>query len=144
VVDYAKKLAEQNLVLGRFGDLHQKLISGSISILALDNVDWVQHDQAKGAPIAIANLEPVLVVTKVLVVPKGAQNSAAAELVAGWLLSDAGQSFMDKAFTSSPFRSGTLSEKFLEGKKSATPDPAFLRSDGQRLVQELSDIIVKQ
>ena len=142
LMQYARGLAALNPVLGRFGDLHQKLISGNLAIFALDNVDWVQHDQAKGAPIALANLQPVLVVTKVLDIPRGAPHSAAAQLLAGWLLSPDGQKFMDEAYTSSPYIQGTKSSEFLANKQSVSPSEAFLTNDATRVGNELGKILV--
>jgi iron(III) transport system substrate-binding protein len=144
VYSYLTKLAAQQPALGRFGELHQKLITGELSVFALDNYDWVEFDMKKGAPINFVDLEPVLVVTKVLVIPQGAPHSAAATLMAAWLLSDPGQKLLDEAYTASPVRTGTLTNQFLSKRKWVSPDTEFLRKDATRVKEAIDKIIVKR
>jgi ABC-type Fe3+ transport system substrate-binding protein len=142
LLEFIEKLSAQDPALGRFGELHQKLISGELSVFALDNLDWVEHDKAQGAPVDFVDLEPVLVVTKVLVVPQRSANSASAQLVAAWLLTPEGQGFMSEAYTTSPFREGTPSNEFLATRDWVSPDTEYLRNEATRVKEEVDKILV--
>jgi ABC-type Fe3+ transport system substrate-binding protein len=126
-------------VLGRYAEVHDKLVSGEIDVMAIDFTEWVATDAAKGAPVATAEVEPVIEVILVTAIPRLAEHANAAALLTGWLLSPEGQQFLDEAYTASPYHAGTKAAELLEGR----PAVNMLELDVTGIAKNLDDILVR-
>ncbi len=143
--EFITKLSMQNPVLGRFPEVQAKVVSGEIAISVVNNTYGVNQARAKGAPIAYANVEPVIVFVRVVFVPKKAQRPNAAILVAATLLTPEGQVILDDGWAaSSLFRPGTPAAKFVKGKKLALPDVDFEKGRGLILQKVYEKILVRR
>jgi iron(III) transport system substrate-binding protein len=141
---FVKRLAEQEPVLGRFPELHQKVVAGEIALTAVDHSFRAEAAKQAGAPVDVAVVEPIIVFVNVGIVPKGARNKHAAALLNAWFLSEDGQKFMDQGHSStSLFKPGTPAAKFVEGRKYVTPTE-FQIKNTIRLQKQYEDIIVKR
>ena len=143
--EYLRRMAALEPKLGRYAEIHQRLVSGEVAIAAQDYVDWVDADKQRGAPVELAPVEPVLATLKVTLVAKGARHANAAALLSAWFLTEEGQRFMDDAYTAaSLFKPGTMAARFIEGKKYVVPTTDFQMANSVRLSKEWEEILVKK
>ena len=143
--EFLTKLSAQNPVLGRFNEIHAKLVSGEVQLCVLDSNYAVEHSRTKGAPVALAEVEPIIVFVRVVFVPQKSKHPNAATLLAGALLTPEGQTILANGWSgSSLFRAGTLAAKFVAGKKLALPDVDFEKEKGLALQKEFENIVVKR
>lgn len=143
--EFLKKISLQNPVLGRFPEIEAKVISGEVPLAVVTNTWSVDHYRAKGAPIAYAAVEPVIVFVRLAFVPKNARRPSAATLVASTLLTPQGQTILaDGWAASSLFQPNTPAAKFAAGKKLALPNVEFEKEKGLALQKEYERIILKR
>lgn len=143
--EFLRKISLQNPVLGRFPEIEAKVISGEVPAAVVTNTYSVEHYRAKGAPIAYANVEPVIVFVRLAFVPKNALRPSAATLVASTLLTPEGQTILaDGWAASSLFQPNTPAAKFAAGRKLALPNVDFEKEKGLALQKEYERIIVKR
>lgn len=143
--DFLKKLSLQNPVLGRFPEIEAKVISGEVPMAAVTNTYAVDHYRAKGAPVAYAVVEPVIVFVRVVFVPKNARHPNAATLLAASLLTPEGQAILDEGWAgTSLFQPNTAAAKFAAGKQLALPNVEFEKEKGLALQKEYERILVRR
>lgn len=143
--EFLRKISLQNPVLGRFPEIEAKVISGEVPMVVVTNTYSVEHYRAKGAPIAYAVVEPVIVFVRVAFVPKNSRQPNAATLIAATLLTPEGQGILaDGWAASSLFQPNTPAAKFAEGKKLALPNVDFEKEKGLALQKEYERIIVRR
>lgn len=143
--EFLVKLSKQDPVLGRFPEVHAKVLSGEVPLAALDISNNVHQSKAKGAPVEQAIIEPMIVSVYLVFVPQKARHPNAATLLAAALLTREGQRILEEGWgASSLFKPGTPAAKFAEGKKLALPDVDFEKDKGLALQKEWERIIVKR
>jgi iron(III) transport system substrate-binding protein len=143
--EFLTKLSMQNPLLGRFNEIHAKLISGEVELSVLDSNYAVEHSRAKGAPVALAQIEPIIVFVRVVFVPQKSKRSNAGKLLAGALLTPEGQAILEDGWSaSSLFRPGTPAAKFVAGKKLALPNVDFEKEKSLPLQKEFEKILVRR
>lgn len=139
------KLSKQEPVLGRFPEVHAKVISGEVPLAVLDISNNVNSSKAKGAPVEQAIIEPIIVSVYLVLVPKNARHPNAAMLLAASLLTQEGQEILGEGWgATSLFKEGTPAAKFVKGRKIALPDVDFEKERGLALQKEWERIIVKR
>ncbi len=127
--DYVTKLAAQKPKLGATPEMEQRLELGEISIAATDPDDLVRAAQKKGAPVASAQVQPVIVAPNMAGVLKRAVDPAAAALFAGFLATKQGQDLWEQGTgQSSVFVPGSTYQKLIQGKQYINMTPAFLQT----------------
>jgi iron(III) transport system substrate-binding protein len=138
--EYVKNLAKQRPFLGRLAELTTRLQLGEILIATMLSESTLHSAKSRGAPIAFAPVEPVLVSTTNIGVLKGAAHPNAAVLFTAFNLSPEGQELWEQyRGHTSAFIPGTRTHNFLKGKKVVFmegQDPAVV----ERLATEYSKI----
>ncbi len=144
---YLKRLVKLKPKLGRFPEVHQRVVSGETPIA------WGQHRERtlfhkenRGAPLDVADkVEPALLWVNVLFVPKGARHPNAAALVAAAMLTKEGQKLQLKyQNATSMYRPNTPAGEFAAGQKFIKPDVDFQLKEGRRLSKKVRGILVKR
>ncbi len=144
---YLKKLVKLRPKLGRFPEVHQRVVSGETPIA------WGQHRERtlfhkenRGAPLDVADkVEPALLWVNVLFVPKGARHRNAAALVAAAMLTKEGQELQRKyQNATSMYRPNTPAATYVVNKKFIKPDVNFQLKEGRRLSKKVRAILVKR
>ena len=147
VFDYLKKLMKLNPKLGRFPQVHQNVISGETPLAWLSQRErTLFHKERRGAPIDVASeVEPVIVQTNVLFVPKGARHPNAAALVAAAMLTKEGQELELKYQNlTSMFRPNTPMSKYAASHKLIRVDMDFQLRKGSELSKKIREILIKK
>lgn len=143
--EFLVKLAKQDPVLGRFPEVHAKVVSGEVPLAALDISNNVDQSKALGAPVAQAIIEPMIVSVYLVFVPQMARHPNAAMLLAAALLTPEGQRILGDGWgASSLFKPGTPAARFAEGKELALPDVDFEKDRGLALQKEWERIILRR
>lgn len=145
VLSFVKKLAALEPKLGGIPTLQRMLVSGEVATSAVYASNYLEADKEAGAPVAAISVEPEIVFVDVVFVPKGANNSSAAALLAAWLLGSDGQRFLDEFYKgSSLFKAGTSAAKHAAGRKIAIPNLDWQVKNTLRLQQQYEKILVKR
>lgn len=143
--NYLKKLMELRPKLGRFPEVHERVVSGETPLA------WGQHrertlsaKEQSGAPVEVAELaDPPLLWVNILFVPKGARRPNAAALVAAAMLTNEGQDHQLKfQAASSMFSPGTPAAKFAAQRKVFRPDVNFVVEKGEQLSKKVRSFMV--
>lgn len=146
-LNYLKKLMELNPKLGRFPEVHERVVSGETPLA------WGQHrertlsaKEGLGAPIDVAEqVEPALVWVNILLVPKGARHPNAAALVAAAMLTKEGQDIQLRyQSTTSMFRPESPAAKYASKHKTIMPDVDFIVKRGPELAKKINAILIKR
>lgn len=141
--DYLKKLMRQNPKMGRFPEVHERVLSGETPLTWGSMRDQTLAHKEKGARIDVVEIEPGLLWVQILFVPKGARHPNAAALVAAALLTTEGQNLMDKFHnTSSMFRPGTSAAEFASKRNFVKPDVDFQLHRAQELSKKIQAIML--
>jgi iron(III) transport system substrate-binding protein len=144
-LEFVRRHAAQDPKLGRFPEVHQRVISGEVALTALDYASWVGAAKEEGAPVEVAVVEPVPVFVSMVMVPKKARHPNAAALLAAWFLTEDGQRLLEEGWVgTSLFKPGTPAARFAEGKKLALPNLEFQLAHTNRLQKQYEDIVVKK
>lgn len=115
---FVKALAAQKPMLGRLGEMYSKLITGEILISATLTDSYMGRAELKGAPLAFANVQPVIVPAYDAGVLKGAAHPALAHLFAAFLASPASQKiWYHYTRQSSALVPGTHDYDYVQGKE---------------------------
>jgi iron(III) transport system substrate-binding protein len=142
---YLKKLMDLNPKLGRFPEVHERVVSGETPLA------WGQHreralhaKQGSGAPVDVADqVDPSLLWINILFVPKGARHPNAAALTAAAMLTGEGQAHQQKfQATTSMFSPGTPAAKFAANRKVLNPDIDFVVEKGGQVAKRVRSIMV--
>ncbi len=144
---YLEKLIKLKPKLGRFPEVHQRVVSGETPLA------WGQHrertlfhKEQRGAPLDVADkVSPSLLWVNVLFVPKGARHRNAAALVAAAMLTKEGQELQLKyQNATSMYRPNTPAGEFAAGQKYIKPDVDFQLKEGRRLSKKVRGILIKR
>lgn len=115
---YVQALAKQDLNLGRMTEAYTRLLLGEVLLTFTLHNGFIFRAQREGAPIAFANIEPVIAPAEQIGVLKGARHPNAAHLFSIFLTSPAAQKIWDQFLDmSSALIPGTETYKELQGKQ---------------------------
>ncbi|HLQ36138.1 MAG TPA: extracellular solute-binding protein [Chloroflexota bacterium] len=127
---FIEKLAAQKPKLGATPETAQRLELGEIAIAATNTSTFVNDSQKKGAPVAAAAVEPILLVYNMAGPLKGAANPNAAALLAGFMATKKAQDLYEEASgESSVFVTGSKYNKLVEGKQFVVMTDDFLAGE---------------
>jgi len=127
---YIEKLAAQKPRLASTPDTAQHLELGEIQIAATNPDDWVHQSQKKGAPVAFASVDPILLVENMAGPIKGAADPNAATLLSGFMATKKAQDLYEELTgESSVFVAGSAYNKLVEGKQYVAMTDDFLAND---------------
>jgi ABC-type Fe3+ transport system substrate-binding protein len=144
-VDYLKRLMALQPTIGRFPEVHDRVVSGETPVAMFQQVERGATAQLKGAPIAFAKVDPVLLWPAANVVPKGARSANAAALLAAAFLTEAGQAHMLKfQGSSSIFRANSAAANDAKGRTVIIPNVAWQVSEGLKLQDEINKILTQK
>ena len=117
--NFVKALTKQNLMLGRLGEIYNRLLLGEVLVSVTMNDSQMHAGRHKGAPIVFAEqVTPVVAPAYIAGVPKGAKHPHVAYLFAAFLTTTEGQKIWEKTSgATSAFIPGTEAYKFAQGKK---------------------------
>jgi ABC-type Fe3+ transport system substrate-binding protein len=144
---YLNRLMQLQPQLGRYPEVLQRLTSGETPLAWISQRErTLSHKESLKAPVDVAqNVEPVLVQTNLLLVPKGARRSNAAALVAGAMLTKEGQELQLKYQNlTSMFRPNTPTAEYVRNQKVIKMDGAFFIEKGPELMKKVAAILIKK
>ncbi len=133
--DFVKKLAALKPMLGRGGDIAQRLLLGEILVASTMHDDQIQEAAEKQSPLVFAaDVRPVISAEYHAGVIKGALHPGAGHLFAAFLTTAEAQQILDKHLgLSSVHVKGTRAQKFAQGK-----ELVFMKQDKAELIDKLS------
>ena len=133
--DFVKKLSALKPMLGRGGEIAQRLLLGEILISATMHDDQIQEQAEKQSPLVFAEqVEPVISAEYHAGVVKGAPHPNAAHLFAAFLTTADAQQILDKHLgLSSVHVRGTRAHKFAQGR-----ELVFMKQDKAQMIDKLS------
>lgn len=133
--DFIKKLSALKPILGRGGEIAQRLMLGEILIAATMHDDQVQEQAERQSPMVFADqIQPVISAEYHAGVLKGAAHANTAHLFAAFLTTPEAQEILDKHLgLSSVHVKGTRAHKFAQGRQLV-----FMTQDKAQLVDKLS------
>jgi iron(III) transport system substrate-binding protein len=146
-LDYLEKLMRLNPKLGRYPEVHERVLSGETVVAWLGERERALFaKERQGAPVSPAEMvQPVLLQTNILFLPKGARNPNAAALLAAAMLTKEGQELEIKYRNlSSIFRPNTPAAAFASRSKFIQTDVDFILKKGPELSKTLTSIIIKK
>ena len=143
---YLRKIMELNPKLGRFPEVHQRVLSGETPIAWAQFREAVLASKQKGAPVDVADaVEPSFLWIYTAMIPKGARHTNAAILLAAAMATDEGQNIMFKYHNmSSMFRPNTPAAKFAAARKYIRPDVDFHLRAKDDLWKRISAILIRK
>lgn len=144
---YLNKLLSLSPKLGRYPEVLQRLVSGETPVAWVSQRErTLSNKEQRGAPVDVAGkVEPVLVQTNLLFVPKGARRPNAAALVAAAMLTKEGQELQLKYQNlTSMYRPNTPAADFVSRYKIIKIDAAYFQQKGPELMKKVSDILIKK
>jgi iron(III) transport system substrate-binding protein len=145
--NYLERLVRLNPKLGRYPEVHERVLSGE-TVLALlgERERTLFAKETRGVPVSPAEqIEPVLLQTNILFLPKGARNPNAAALIAAAMLTREGQELEIKYRNlSSMFRPNTPAADFASRRKFVQTDLDFILKKGPDLSKKITSIIIKK
>lgn len=132
---FVRALAEQELSLGRLGELYNRLLLGEILVAVTLTDTNIHQAKTKGAPIVFAEeVRPVISPAYHAGVPKGARHPNAAHLFAAFQTSDEAQQIWEKfGGTTSAFVAGTAAHNYVQGKEAI-----YMNQDQAKAIDKLS------
>lgn len=145
--DYLKKIVENNPKLGRYPEVHERVLSGETVIAWMSERErTLDAKERLGAPVDVAGeVSPALLQTNVLCVPKGARRPNAAALVAAAMLTKEGQDLeLTYRNLSSAWRPNTPAAEFVAKYKVIKVDVDFILKEGGELARKFQEIIMKK
>jgi iron(III) transport system substrate-binding protein len=133
--DFIKKLSAQKPILGRGGEIAQRVLIGEILIATTMHDDQIQEQAEKQSPLIFADqVRPVVSAEYHAGVLKGAPHVNAAHLFAAFLTTAEAQELLDKHLgLSSVHVKGTRARKFAQGKQLI-----FMKQDTAQMVDKLA------
>lgn len=144
---YLNKLLSISPKLGRYPEVLQRLVSGETPVAWISQRErTLYHKEQRGAPVDVARkVEPVLVQTNLLLVPKRARRPNAAALVAAAMLTKEGQELQLKYQNlTSMYRPNTPAAEFISRTRVIKIDAAYLQQKGPELMKKVSDMLIKK
>jgi iron(III) transport system substrate-binding protein len=133
--DFVKKLGALKPILGRGGEIAQRLLLGEILIAATMHDDQIQEAAEKGSPLVFADqIQPVISAEYHVGVLKGALHPNGGHLFAAFMATPEAQEVLDKHLgLSSVHVKGTRAHKFAQGKSLV-----FMTQDKAQMVDKLA------
>jgi iron(III) transport system substrate-binding protein len=133
--DFVKKLSALKPILGRGGEIAQRLLLGEILISTTMHDDQIQDAVEKQSPLVFAEqVRPVISAEYHAGVLKGALRPNAGHLFAAFLATAEAQQLLDKHLgLSSVHVKGTRAHKFAQGK-----ELVFMKQDQAQMIDKLS------
>ncbi|HSK29560.1 MAG TPA: hypothetical protein VLA17_06310, partial [Candidatus Limnocylindria bacterium] len=122
-------------ILGRGGEISQRLLLGEILIATTMHDDQIQDHAERQSPLVFAErVQPVISAEYHAGAIKGARNPNTAHLLAAFLTTAEAQEILDKHLgLSSVHVKGTRAQKFAQGK-----ELVFMKQDQAQLVDKLT------
>ncbi|HEY1267903.1 MAG TPA: extracellular solute-binding protein [Candidatus Binatia bacterium] len=132
---FVKALTKQELILGRLGEIYNRLLLGEISIAASLSNSELQAASHKSAPVVFAeSVSPLIAPGYHAGVLKNAPHPKTAHLFAAYLTTPEAQKIWEKyAGQTSALIPGTAANKYVQGKK-----VVYLSQDQAEMVDRLS------
>ena len=132
---FVKELTKQELILGRLGEIYNRLLLGEIVVAVSLSDSEIKSDKNKNAPVVHAeSVSPLIAPAYQAGVPKNAPHPKVAHLMATYLTTREAQSIWEKyAGQSSALIPGTLAYKYVQGKK-----VVYMSQDQAETVDRLS------
>lgn len=133
--DFVKKLSAQKPILGRAGEMAQRLVLGEVLISATLQDSQIHRSKAEGAPLAFAEgIQPIISPQYHVGVPKGAPHPNTARLFVAFMASDEVQDIWEK-YTghTSVYVKGTRAHKYIQGKQ-----VVFMKQSQAKMVDKLA------
>jgi len=117
--NFVKALTKQDLILGRLGEIYNRLLLGEIALAVSLSDSEIKMDKNKGAPVVHAeNVSPLIAPAYHAGVPKNAAHPKLGHLFAAYLATADAQKIWDKyAGQTSALIPGTPAYKYVQGKK---------------------------
>jgi iron(III) transport system substrate-binding protein len=133
--DFIKKLSALKPILGRGGEISQRLLLGEILIATTMHDDQIQDHAERQSPLVFAErVQPVISAEYHAGVLKGARHPNTAHLFAVFLTTAEAQALLDKHLgLSSVHVKGTRAQKFAQGR-----ELVFMKQDQAQLVDKLT------
>ena len=116
---YVKGIAAQEPILGKLGEMYNRLLIGEIQVSVTLIDTFIRRAEKKGAPLSLAEgIEPVISAQFMGGVPKGAEHPNVAYLFIAFLTTPEAQNIWEKyTGVSSAFIPGTKAYKYVQGKQ---------------------------
>ncbi|MBI2358647.1 MAG: ABC transporter substrate-binding protein [Deltaproteobacteria bacterium] len=146
-IEYLSNIMRLNPKLGRYPEVTERVLSGETPVAWLSQRErTLFHKERQGVPLEVADrVEPALLQTNVLFVPKGARHANAAALVAAAMLTKEGQEIELKYQNlSSMFRPDTPAAQFASKRKLIRVDVDFVLKRGPELSKKITAILIKK
>jgi iron(III) transport system substrate-binding protein len=133
--DFVKKLAALKPILGRGGEIAQRLLLGEILMATTMHDDQIQEQAEKQSPMVFADqIQPVISAEYHAGVLKGAAHPNTGHLFAAFMTTPQAQQILDKHLgLSSVHVKGTRAHQFAQGR-----ELVFMKQDKAPLVDKLS------
>lgn len=133
--DFVKSLTKQDLILGRLGEIYNRLLLGEIVIAVSLSDSEAKSDKNKNAPVVFAEaVSPLIAPAYHAGVPKNAAHPKVGHLFAAFLATAEAQKLWDKyAGQTSALIPGTPAYKYVQGKK-----VVYINQDQAETVDRLS------
>lgn len=132
---FVKALTKQELILGRMGEIYNRLLLGEVVVAVSLSDSEIKSARNQAAPVVHAErVEPLVSPAYHAGAPKGARHPNVAHLMAAFLLTSEAQKIWEKyAGQTSAFVAGTEAHKYVQGKKAL-----YMTQDQAEIVDRLS------
>ena len=132
---FVNALTKQDLILGRLGEIYNRLLLGEIVIAASVSDSELKSEKNKTAPVVFAEaVSPLIAPGYLAGVPKNAAHPKVSHLFAAYLTTPEAQKIWEKfAGQSSTLIPGTSAYKYVQGKK-----VVYMSQDQAETVDRLS------
>jgi len=132
---FVNALTKQDLILGRLGEIYNRLLLGEIVIAVSLSDSEIKAETHKKAPVVFAeSVSPLIAPAYHAGVPKNAQHPKTGHLMAAYLTTPEAQKIWEKyAGQSSALIPGTSAHKYVQGKK-----VVYMSQDQAEAVDRLS------
>ena len=133
--NFVKALTKQDLILGRLGEIYNRLLLGEIVIAVSLSDSELKSDRHKSAPVVLAeSVSPLIAPAYDAGVPKNAAHPKVAHLLAAYLTTPEAQKIWEKyAGQTSALIPGTTAYKYVQKK-----EVVYMSQDQAEMVDRLS------
>jgi iron(III) transport system substrate-binding protein len=133
--NFVKALTKQDLILGRLGEIYNRLLLGEIVIAVSLSDSELKSDRHKSAPVVLAeSVSPLIAPAYDAGVPKNAAHPKVAHLLAAYLTTPEAQKIWEKyAGQTSALIPGTTAYKYVQKK-----EVVYMNQDQAEMVDRLS------
>ena len=133
--NFVKALTKQDLILGRLGEIYNRLLLGEVLVAVSLTDSEIKSEKHKSAPVAHAEaVTPLIAPAYHSGVPKNAAHPKVAHLMAGYLITPEAQKIWEKfAGQSSAFIPGTSAYKYVQNKQAV-----YMTQEQAEMIDRLS------